>query len=105
MSESNEPSEVDDLAPIEPVQSDLQRVRRQHGMAGAILAGGMFALDQVLGRKPKEQPAAVQEVAGEPGDIDSAGISIDIDEHTSVISPAPHNRPGVQRIVRKRRRG
>jgi hypothetical protein len=47
----------------------------------------------------------VQEVAGEPGDIDSAGITIDIDEHTSVISPAPHNRPGVQRIVRKRRRG
>jgi hypothetical protein len=47
----------------------------------------------------------VQEVAGEPGDIDAKGITIDIDEHTSVISPAPHHRPGVQRIVRKRRRG
>lgn len=105
MSESNEPSEVEHIAPIEPLPSDLQRVRRQHGMAGAVLAGGMFALDQVLGRKPKEQPAAVQEVAGEPGDIDSKGITIDIDEHTSIVSPAPHHRPGVQRIVRKRRRG
>jgi len=104
MSESNEPSDIDDIAPIKVLPSDLQRVRRQHGMAGAILAGGMFALDQVLGRKPKEQPAAVQEVAGEPGDIDSQGITIDINEHMSVVSPAPHNRPGAARIVRKRRR-
>jgi hypothetical protein len=47
----------------------------------------------------------VQEVAGEPGDIDAKGITIGIDEHTSVVSPAPHNRPGAQRIVHKRRRG
>jgi hypothetical protein len=105
MSENNEPSEVNDIAPIDPLPSDLQRVRRQHGMAGAMLAGGMFALDQVLGRKPKEQPAALKEVAGETGDIDAKGITIGIDEHTSVVSPAPHNRPGAQRIVHKRRRG
>ena len=86
-------------------ESDIMRAKRKHGMAGAIMAGGMFALDQVLGRKPKEQPAAVQEFAGEPTDIDSQGITIAVNEHTTVTSPAPHLRGGPARIVRRRRRG
>ena len=86
-------------------ESDIMRAKRQHGMAGAILAGGMFAIDEALGRKPKEQPAAVQEFAGEPTDIDAQGITIAVDEHTTVVSPAPHLRNGPARIVRRRRRG
>ena len=86
-------------------ESDIMRAKRQHGMAGAILAGGMFAIDEALGRKPKEQPAAVQEFAGEPTDIDAQGITIAVDEHTTVVSPAPHVRNGPARIVRRRRRG
>jgi len=86
-------------------ESDMMRAKRQHGLAGAILAGGMFALDQVLGRKPREQPAAVQEFSGEPHDIDADGIKIALDEHTTVVSPAPHLREGTQRVVRRRRRG
>lgn len=85
-------------------ESIVARAHRKHGMAGAILAGGMIAIDQVLGRKPKEQPAAVSEFSGEPTDIDADGISIPIDETTTVVSPAPHLRPGSKRVVRRRRR-
>ena len=86
-------------------ESLVARAHRKHGMAGAILAGGMLAIDQVLGRKPKEQPAAVSEFSGEPTDIDKDGIAIPIDESTTVISPAPHRRPGNKRVVRRRRGG
>lgn len=85
-------------------ESMVARAHRKHGMAGAIMAGGMLAIDQMLGRKPKEQPAAVSEFSGEPTDIDSNGISIPIDEMTTVVSPAPHRRPGNTRVVRRRRR-
>ncbi len=83
----------------------VARAHRKHGLAGAIVAGGMLAIDQVLGRRPKEQPAAVSEFSGEPTDIDKDGIQIPLDENTTVISPAPHLRPGNKRVVRRRRRG
>ncbi len=85
-------------------ESMVARAHRKHGMAGAIVAGGMLAIDQVLGRRPKEQPAAVSEFSGEPTDIDKDGIKIPIDESTTVVSPAPHLRPGTARTVRRRRR-
>lgn len=85
-------------------ESMVTRAHRKHGLAGAIVAGGMLAIDQVLGRRPKEQPAAVSEFSGEPTDIDKDGIKIPIDESTTVVSPAPHLRPGNKRVVRRRRR-
>lgn len=85
-------------------ESMVARAHRKHGLAGAIVAGGMLAIDQVLGRRPKEQPAAVSEFSGEPTDIDKDGIQIPLDDNTTVISPAPHLRPGNKRIVRRRRR-
>jgi hypothetical protein len=85
-------------------ESMVARAHRKHGLAGAIVAGGMLAIDQVLGRRPKEQPAAVSEFSGEPTDIDTDGIQIPLDENTTVVSPAPHLRPGSKRVVRRRRR-
>ena len=86
-------------------ESMVARAHRKHGLAGAIMAGGMLAIDQVLGRKPKEQPAAVSEFSGEPTDIDANVIEIPLDPSTTVVSPAPHKRPGNARVVRRRRRG
>ncbi|MBM3731079.1 MAG: hypothetical protein FJW44_09715 [Actinobacteria bacterium] len=86
-------------------ESMVARAHRKHGLAGAIVAGGMLAIDQVLGRRPKEQPAAVSEFSGEPTDIDKDGMRIPLDDNTTVISPAPHLRPGNKRTVRRRRRG
>jgi len=100
----------DDIARLEARNAEARenmvaRAHRKHGLAGAIVAGGMLAIDQVLGRRPKEQPAAVSEFSGEPTDIDKDGIQIPLDENTTVISPAPHLRPGNKRVVRRRRRG
>ena len=99
----------DDAARLEAHNAEahdsmVARAHRKHGLAGAIVAGGMLAIDQVLGRRPKEQPAAVSEFSGEPTDIDKDGIQIPLDENTTVISPAPHLRPGSKRVVRRRRR-
>ena len=99
----------DDVARLEASNAEAResmvaRAHRKHGLAGAIVAGGMLAIDQVLGRRPKEQPAAVSEFSGEPTDIDKDGIKIPLDESTTVVSPAPHLRPGNKRVVRRRRR-
>ncbi|MEY2969106.1 MAG: hypothetical protein RIQ64_1733 [Actinomycetota bacterium] len=99
----------DDAARLETRNAEARdsivaRAHRKHGLAGAIVAGGMLAIDQVLGRRPKEQPAAVSEFSGEPTDIDKDGIQIPLDENTTVVSPAPHLRPGNRRVVRRRRR-
>ena len=104
--ETNVDADVERLAAQNAAVRDniVARAHQKHGLAGAIIAGGMFAIDQVLGRKPNEQPAAVSEFSGEPTDIDSDGISIPVDENTTVVSPAPHRRPGAARIVRRRRR-
>lgn len=77
--------------------------RRHRGVAASMLAAGMFALDEVLGRKPKKDTVEVREASGEPGDIDADGITVKVDESTTVHSPAPHERHG-RRVVNKRRR-
>lgn len=102
--ERNDRVEPEPIAPLQP-ENPVAQAHRRHGIAGAILAGGMIAIDQIMGRKPKEQPAAVQEFSGEPEDIDTNGISIAVDENTTVFSPAPHHRRTQARTVRRRRRG
>lgn len=81
------------------------RAKRRYGAAGAIVAAGMLGLDKVLGRKPKDDGAQVQEAVGEPGDIDARGIEIDVDDERRVHSH-PSRRPahGHRRRVVKRRR-
>ncbi|MGA0877500.1 MAG: hypothetical protein ACO3SP_00110 [Ilumatobacteraceae bacterium] len=95
-------SEAD--APRLDAASDHELIKRAHsryGAIGAIVAGGMLGIERLLGRKPKDEGAVVWEASGEPGDIDRDGISVDIDETTSVVAHAPRGRSG--RHVRKRR--
>lgn len=98
--------EPDEDRNAEPVDSALaDRARRRYGAAGAIVAAGMLGLDKVLGRKPKDDGAQVQEALGEPGDIDADGIVVDVDDERQVHSQ-PSRRPahGHHRRVVKRRR-
>lgn len=86
------------------VPSDHDLIKRAHskyGAIGAIVAGGMLGIERMLGRKPKDEGAVIWEASGEPGDIDRDGISVDIDDTTSVVAHAPRGRAG--RHVRKRR--
>jgi hypothetical protein len=77
--------------------------RRRHGMAGAMLAGGMFGLDQALGRKPKEEAPIVMAASDEPVDIDNEGITVPVDDRFSVVAP-PQPRSDPLRPARRRRR-
>lgn len=79
----------------------METARRRYGAVGAFVAGGMLGLDRILGRKVKEEAPVVWEAAGEPEDIDR-GMTIDIDDDTSVVS-TPHR--ARQRVIRRRRNG
>jgi len=83
------PVPEDDEVALEPPQSfdPVRGARRRHGAAGAILAAGMFGLDQALGRKPKEEAPIVMAVADEPVDIDHEGIIVPVDDGVSVVAP------------------
>ena len=83
------PEPEDDEVALEPLQSfdPVHGARRRHGTAGAILAAGMFGLDQALGRKPKEEAPIVMAAADEPVDIDHDGIVVPVDDRVSVVAP------------------
>ena len=83
------PVPEDDEVALEPLQSfdPVRGARRRHGTAGAILAAGMFGLDQALGRKPKEEAPIVMAAADEPVDIDHEGIIVPVDDSVSVVAP------------------
>ncbi len=102
--ERDDAGERDDVAtPNDPeLPADLhmmETARRRYGAVGAFVAGGMLGLDRILGRKVKEEAPVVWEAAGEPEDIDR-GMTIDIDDETSVVSAPNRAR---RRNVRKRR--
>ncbi|MDP9463674.1 MAG: hypothetical protein M3P52_03545 [Actinomycetota bacterium] len=99
---------TDDDTPIEPLETfdPIRTARRRHGAAGAIVAAGMFGLDQALmGRKAKEEVPIVMAASDEPVDIDHEGIKVPVDDIVSVIAPPqPRSDPLPSRRRRGRRR-
>ncbi|HEY0518210.1 MAG TPA: hypothetical protein VGC84_01865 [Ilumatobacteraceae bacterium] len=95
------------IEPVEPLESfdPVRTARRRHGAVGAIMAAGMFGLDQALGRKPKEEAPIVMAASDEPVDIDSEGITVPVDgTHSVVAPPQPRSDPlASRRRPRKRR--
>jgi hypothetical protein len=96
----DEGHEVTESAPsFDPVPA----ARRRRG-AAAIVAAGMFGLDQALGRKPKEEAPIVMAASDEPVDIDHEGIVVPVDSSTSILAPPqPRSDPLPGRRRRKRR--
>lgn len=92
---------------IEPTASDdlamMQRARARHGVAGAIVAGGMLGLDKVLGRPAKEEIPVVWEASGEPLDIDNTGITLPVDGDREVHSNPSAAGRSDRRVVKRRR--
>jgi len=86
--------------PFDPIRS----ARRRHGAAGAIVAAGMFGLDQaLLGRKPREEAPIVMAASDQPVDIDDEGIVVPVDSGTSILAPPqPRSDPLPSRRRRKR---
>ena len=82
----------------------IKRAAQRYGTVGAMLAGGMVVFDKLLGRKPKQEAAVVFEASSDPIDIDNDGITVELNEHLTVHSPAPSKRIVGLRVVKKRRK-
>jgi len=54
--------------------------RRKGGVAGAAMAGAMFALQEIYEGPKQDEMVAVSESPDEPGDIDKDGILMTIGE-------------------------
>lgn len=96
----------DDDDAIEPFHTfdPIRGARRRYGSAGAIVAAGMFGLDQAMGLRPKEEAPIVMAASDEPVDIDDHGITVPVDERLSVVvPPQPRSDPLPARRRRKRR--
>ena len=64
----------------------------------------MLGIDKVLGRKPREEIPVVVDAPTEPIDIDADGISVQLDDDTSVVAPPlPRTPPKVPPARRRRR--
>lgn len=84
--------------PLEPAGADLvETARRRHGTAGAIVAAGMLGIEQVLGRKPKEEAPIVVAAPTDPLDVDRDGISVTIDDEVALVAPPLPRTAPVQR--------
>ena len=95
--------EIEEVAPIEPIADPIATARRRHGAAGAMVAAGMFAIDQIYnGRKVKEDAPIVVDASSEPTDLDKDGITVPIDDNTDFVAPAL---PRTEPIDRNRRKG
>jgi hypothetical protein len=96
--------EGNQMSEPEPPYDPVRAARRRHGAAGAIVAAGMFGLDQALGRKPREEAPIVMAASDEPVDIDNEGIVVPVDSGTSILAPPqPRSEPLPARRRRKRR--
>lgn len=82
----------------------VETARRRHGMGGAMIAAGMFGLDQALTGRQKPEQAEIQESSSEPVDVDRDGIKVVIDEATTVQTPALERRPPVGLHKKPKRR-
>lgn len=99
-SERDRPTEP--MTPAGASDADfVRRAQRKYGALGAIVASSMLGLDKLLGRKPKEEGAVIWEASGEPEDIDKDGITIRVDDSTTIH--ASSSLRGRGRHVRKRR--
>jgi hypothetical protein len=90
---------------LEPTTDDIiGAARRRHGTAGAIVAAGMLGIEQVLGRKPKEEAPIVVAAPTDPLDVDRDGIAVVIDDGVALVAPPLPRTAPVQR-QNKRNKG
>jgi hypothetical protein len=78
----------DEAAVGEPdVRAAMESGRRRGGAAGAMLAGAMVAMRDILEEKPKQEIPIEVEAAGEPHDVDRDGVQLAVGE-VEVSAPA-----------------
>lgn len=84
----------------------VAHAKQRHGVAGAMLAAGMLAIDQMVnGRKPREEAPITVDASGEPTDIDRDGITVALEGPGVQVTapPLPRTAPVVAPARRGRR--
>lgn len=77
---------VDGVPDVSIQPTPVATARRQHGVAGAMLAAGMLSMEEAMGlRKKKEDAPIVIAAATDPLDIDEDGIDVPIEDRKSVV--------------------
>lgn len=77
--------------------------RRQHGTVGTAIGAAMVGLDAVIFGRQKEEAPIVITASGEPGDVDSEGIVIPLDDDADIVAPPLPPTPPVVAPRRRRR--
>jgi hypothetical protein len=67
--------------------------RRKGGLAGAAMAGAMFAIQEIYEGPKQDEMIAVSESPDEPGDIDKDGIMMTIGEVDVESNPPAPDTP------------
>ena len=57
----------------------IEAGRRKGGVAGAAMAGAMLAISEIYEGPKRDESVAVSESPDEPDDIDTDGITVDVD--------------------------
>jgi len=77
--------------------------RRIHGTVGTALGAAMVGLDAVIFGRQREEAPIVITASGEPGDVDSDGIVIPLDDEADIVAPPLPQTPPVVAPRRRRR--
>jgi hypothetical protein len=70
---------------LDDVRSDEPSYRKRQGVAGAMLAGAMIAVRDIL-EAPKDDDAVIIEASSEPEDFDE-GMNFVVDPNTIAYTP------------------
>lgn len=72
---------------LERRRAAVEAGRRKGGLAGAAMAGAMFAVSEIVEGPKKDDAPVVVEANSDPTDVDRDGVTVDLDEVT-VETPA-----------------
>ncbi len=89
-------------------RSMIEAGRRAGGVAGAIVAGAMIAVRDVVEGPPKDQGSVVVEAPSDPEDLDTDGTTLRAEEvggrQDVAVPPQPRRPPLTARRTSRRRR-
>ena len=87
MTDGDESGDEPDSEPHDDVHAWPPVRRTQRRGAAAMIAAGMLALDEALGRKPREEAPIVVDANGQPVDIDTDGIEVRVAHRHRGVEP------------------
>lgn len=94
---------VDDAGDDTGDGRDGEGPRRSHGPVGTAIGAAMLGLEQVIFGKQREEAPIVITASGEPGDVDTDGIVIRLDDDADIVAPPLPPTPPVVAPRRRRR--